>query len=571
MDNLTIAKKFKEIADYLETDDIAFKPQAYRKAAQSIEILPEDLAFIYHEHGLKGLEAIPGIGESIAKKIEELVKTGKLKYLEKLQKKMPADIGGLTAIEGVGPKTVKKLYKELGIKNISELEKAAKQNKIATAKGFSESSQRKILKGIEFLKQTKGRFLLGEILPIARKLRDYLAQIPEVKKIDVGGSIRRKKDTVGDMDFLAVSNKPDEVMKKFIKMPGVIHVYGVGHTRSSIRLENNIDVDLRIVPEKCYGSALQYFTGNKPHNIATRKIAIKKKLKLNEYGVFKGKKQIAGRTEEGVYKVLGLEWMPPEIRTDHGEIQAAQNYTLPKLIEYEDIKGDLQVHSNWSDGAFSIEDMARGAKKMGYQYLGMTDHTKSLGVANGMDEKRLVKYISEIDKINKKINNFKILKSAEVNILKNGNLDIDDKTLKKLDYVTAGVHYNFAMPKEEMTKRIIKAVSHPLVNILVHPTGRIILKRPPYKLDIEAVIKACIKNKVILEINASPSRLDLSDINSRTAKDMGSKLVINTDAHDPAQLHLMEYGVADARRGWIEKKDVINTRPLTQLMKFFKK
>ncbi|MBU0731317.1 DNA polymerase/3'-5' exonuclease PolX [Patescibacteria group bacterium] len=571
MDNLQIAKTFREIAAYLDVDDVPFKPQAYRKAARSIEVLPDDLAFIYHQKGLKGLEAIPGVGKAIAEKMAELIDTGKLKYLDKLQKQIPVKMIELTAIEGVGPKMVKKLYQELDIKNIKQLERAAKQHKIQKLEGFREKTEQNILTGIEFLKQTEGRFLLGDVLPVARRLRDSLATMAEVKKIEIGGSVRRRQETIGDIDILTVSSKPLKVMKLFTGMPEVVHIYGQGPTRGSVRLENGIDCDLRIVPAKSYGAALQYFTGNKEHNIVTRKIAIKKKLKLNEYGVFRGNKLLAGKTEEEVYKAIGLKVMPPEIRTNRGEIEAAKKDKLPKLIGYKGMAGDLQMHTNWSDAQNSIEEMAQEARKIGYQYIGLTDHTQSPGVARGMDEKGLIKYMAAIEEADKEIKGIKIFKSAEVNIMKGGTLDIKDNTLKKLDYVTAGVHNNFNMPKAEMTKRIIKAVSHPLVNILVHPTGRLINRRPGYQLDLDAVIKACIKNKVAIEINAQPARLDLSDINARKARDMGAKLVINTDAHDINQLHLMEYGVATARRGWIEKKDVINTKPITQLLKFFNK
>jgi len=389
----------------------------------------------------------------------------------------------------------------------------------------------------------------------------------------VGGSIRRRKETVGDGDILAtVSSEKagQKVSDFFVNMPEVIHVYSHGKTKSSVKLKNGMDFDLRIVSEESFGAALQYFTGNKAHNIELRKIAINKGLKLNEYGVFKGKKQIAGKTEEEVYKVLGLKWIEPELRTNTGEIEAAQKNKLPKIIGYDDLRGDLQIQTTWSDGSNSIEDYVKEARKMGLEYIVITDHTKSLAMAHGLDEKRLAKQGKEIDKINKKLKNFKVLKGSEVDILKDGKLDIRDEALKKLDVVAIAVHSGFKMSKKQMTERIIRAMKNPHVHILFHPTGRVIQRRPAYEIDINRIIKAAKQTRTVLEINAYPDRLDLKDEYIRMAIEAGVKLSIDSDAHSITHMHYLEFGIAQARRGWATKKDIINTRSLEQFLKLLK-
>lgn len=575
MTNQEIAKIFYEISAFLEMEDVPFKPFAYEKAALTLENLEKDVKEIYQEGGREALEKIPGIGKSMAEKIEEYLKTGKIKYYEDLKKKTPVKIDELTQVEGLGPKKIKVLYQKLGIRNLKDLERAAKAHKIAPLFGFGEKTERNILEGIAFLKRSKGRFLLGEILPKVREIEAKLRSLKEVEEISVAGSVRRRKETIGDVDFLVVSKKPEKVMDFFVSLPGVVKIWGKGKTKASIRLKEGFDVDLRVIPRNVYGASLQYFTGSKEHNIATRKIAIDKGLKLSEYGLFKGSKMIAGRTEKDVYEALGMEWIPPELRENRGEIEAALKGKLPKLVELKDIKGDLHCHTKWNGGKNTIEEMVKTALERGYEYLGISDHTKFLRIERGLDEKKLSEQRKEIEKLNEKFEKdgikFKVLQGAETNILKDGSIDIKEEALKKLDYAIAGIHSNFKMPKKEMTERVIKAMKNPYIKIISHPTGRILKRRDEFQIDIGKVIRAAKEYNVILEINSYPERLDLNDINIREAIKYGVKLVINTDAHHKDQLRYMEFGVYQARRGWAEKKDIINTYPLEKLLKFLRK
>jgi len=575
--NQELAKIFYEIADFLEMEGVKFKPYAYQKAAITLETLEKDVTEIYEKGGQKALLEIPGIGKSIAEKIEEYLKTGKIEYYLQLKAKTPVNIKELTQIEGLGPKRVKVLYEKLGIKNLKDLEKAAKEHKIKNLFGFDEKTERNILEGIEFLKASKGRFLLGEILPIVREIYEKLKSLKEVEIIDTAGSVRRKKETIGDVDFLVVSKNPEKVMDFFVSLPGIVKVWGKGKTKSSVRMKEGFDIDLRVVPKKSYGAALQYFTGSKEHNIALRRIAISKGLKLSEYGLFKGEKMIAGETEKEIYESLGMEWIPPELRENKGEIEAAIKRKLPKLIGYEQIKGDLHCHVKWrgkDGGANSIEEMALTALKMGYQFIGIACHTKFLKIEHGLDEKDLIERNKEIDRLNEKFKergiNFKILKGCEANILNDGSIDISDSVLEKLDFVIAGIHSNFKMEKEKMTERIIRAMKNPNVDIISHPTGRILKKRNEYQIDIEKILRAAKEYKVVLEINSYPERLDLSAENIRKAKEIGVKMVINTDSHHKDQLRFIEYGISQARRGWAEKKDIINCWELKEMLNFFK-
>jgi DNA polymerase (family 10) len=583
MKNQEIAKILYEIAEYLEMEGVAFKPQAYRKAGLGLETFDRDVEDLYKEEGFKGLKKIPGVGESIAQKIEEYLKTGKIKYYEEFKKKIPASVEALTAVEGVGPRKVKIIFEELGIKNLDELEKAAKEGKIRKLPGFGEKTEENILEGIAFLKREKGRFLLGEILPTAKEVFTKLEKSKEVEELSMAGSVRRMKDTIGDLDFLAISENPEKVMDLFVSLPGVVRVWGKGATKTSVRMSQGFDMDIRVISRKSYGSALQYFTGSKDHNIHLRKIAIEKGLKLNEYGVFKGQKMVAGEDEEEVYKVLGLSWMAPELRENTGEIEAAIREAqgkpngLPKLIGYKDVKGDLHYHSRWqeSDGT-SIEEAALAARDFGYEYIGISEHTKTLKIEHGLDEKQLLHHISEIEKINFRLSQgssrqakFRVLSGCEANIMQDGSIDIDDKVLAKLDYVIAGIHSHFKMPMDKMTERIIKAMENPNVDIISHPTGRLIKKREEYQIDVEKILKAARETKTALEINSYPERLDLKDVYIKRAKEEGVKMVINTDSHNPSQLHYIEYGISQARRGWAEREDIINCWPVEKLLKFF--
>ncbi|MEM7819789.1 MAG: DNA polymerase/3'-5' exonuclease PolX [Candidatus Aenigmatarchaeota archaeon] len=568
MKNQIVAKILYEIADLLELKGVEFKPYAYRRAAQTVESLSKDIEEVYKEGKL---EDLPGIGKNIAKKISEIIETGSLKYYEDLKKDMPIDFEALLSVEGLGPKKVKTLYKKLKIRNLDDLEKAAKSGKIKNLPGFGEKTEREILENIEFARKSKERMLLGYALPIADEIENRLKRLKEIKKISVAGSLRRMKETIGDLDILIVSTNPSKVMDFFTKMNDVQDILAKGPTKSSIRLKSGLQVDIRVVDEKSFGSALLYFTGSKEHNIALRKIAIEKKMKLSEYGLFKGNIQIAGKTEEEVYKRLGMDFIEPEMRENSGEIDAAMKHSLPKLINYNDIKGDLQIHSKWSDGSNSIEEIALQAKKIGYEYICITDHTGTLKIAHGLDEKKIEKQMKEIESINKKIDGIKILCGAEVNIKADGSLDIKDDILKKLDIVIAAIHSGFKNDKRFMTNRILKAMENRYVDIIAHPTGRMIQKRRAYDIDIEKLFEKSKETNTILEIDSQPDRLDLNDINARAAIEYGCKLVINTDAHNIDHLRFMRLGIATARRAWAQKKDIINTNSLNKLLKFFEK
>jgi DNA polymerase (family 10) len=574
MKNKEIARIFTEIAEYLEMEGVPFKPYAYQKAALTLETLKDDVEDLYGQGGLKALKSIPGVGESIAHKIEEYLKTGKIEYYEEFKRKLPIALDEIVAVEGVGPKKAKMLYEKLGIKTLEELEEAAKASKIAALFGFGEKTEKNILQAIEFLKGSKGRFLLGEILPIANEVLKKLQSLPEVERADTGGSVRRMKETIGDLDFLVISSNPEKVMDFFVSLPGVVKVWGKGATKSSVRLKEGFDMDIRVIPPESYGAALQYFTGSKDHNIALRKIAIDNGFKLSEYGLFLDSRMIAAVSEEEVYGKLGMPWIPPELRENRGEIEAALAGRLPELIGYGDLKGDLHVHCNWDGGANSIEQIAEAALALGYEYVGISDHTKFLKIERGLDEDKLIARNKEIDQLNEKLaqagKRFRVLKGCEANILADGGIDITDEVLAELDYVIAGIHSNFRMPRNEMTRRILKAMSNPHVDIISHPTGRILKRREEYEVVFDDLLRAARETGTILEINSYPERLDLGDVNILAAKQLGIRMVINTDAHQVDQLHLIRFGISQARRGWAEKKDVINAWPVDELLKMMK-
>ncbi len=575
MINQEIAKILYEMALLLEMDDVPFKPRAFEKASLSIEALDEDVREIYTRGGLKALEEIPDVGRGIAERIEEYIKTHHIKDYERLKKKVPVDLEELKAIEGLGPKKIKLLWQKLKIRTVADLEKAARAGKLRDIPTLGQKTEENILKGIEFVKKAGGRFLLGEIYGLIKEIEARLNKLPGVDAAIAGGSIRRMKETIGDADFLVISSNPKPVMDYFVTMSEVVHVYAHGETKSMVRLENGLDCDLRVVPAESFGAALNYFTGSKDHNVELRKIAIKKGMKLSEYGLFKGKRRVAGRTEEDLYKALGLRYIEPEMRENTGEIEASRTGKLPTgLIGYEDLKGDLQTQTNWTDGANSIEDMAQAGKKAGLEYICITDHTRSLAMTGGADEEKLEKQMAAIDKINSKFkmqnSKFRVLKGAEVNITADGKLDIRDETLAKLDCVGAAVHSNFKMSKSEMTTRITRAMENPHVDILFHPTGRIINKRPPYEVDMDEIIKAAKRTGTILEIDASPERLDLKDEYIRKCVEAGVKMVIDSDAHSIHGFGFLKFGIAQARRGWAGKKDILNARPLKEFINALK-
>ncbi len=568
--NREIAKEFTEMAALLEMHGVAFKPRAYEKAALGVESLDREVKDIYKEGGIKALEQIPSVGKGIAAHIEELIKKGSFSEYKTLKKKFPVNISELLAVEGIGPKMIKVLWEKLRIKNIKQLEAAAKKGKIRDIPHFGIKSEQKILKGIEFLKASNGRRILGFMLPELRSLEKMIESFDGVEKVITVGSVIRRKETIGDIDILAMSSKPKDVIERFLTLPFIAHVYGKGENKVNVKFKNGLDGDLLVVSKKSFGAALNYFTGSKYHNIALREIAMKKGFKLSDQGLFKGKKIIAGETEEGIYHALGLDMPPPEIREDTGEIHAAKSGKLPKLIGYDDLRGDLQVQTDWTDGEHSIEEMAHAAQKAGLEYIAITDHTRSLAMTGGSDEKKLLKQIEEIKKIQKKFKNFRILAGAEVNIGKDGTLDIDDETLSKLDVVGAAVHSHFNLTREEQTKRVIRAMENPHVDIIFHLTGRMINKREAIDIDADAIIAAAKRTKTVLEIDAFPDRLDIKDDYIRKCTEQGVKMSIDSDAHSTQHFQYLEVGISQARRGWAEKKDIINAWPVAKMVAMLK-
>ena len=572
MKNPDVAKFFYEIASILEAQDVQFKPMAYRKAAMAIETWNAEVEEIYKEKGINGLKEIPGVGDAIAKKTGEILETGKLKYLEELRKDSPWELLDIVSIYDIGPKTAYKIYKTLGVNTVEDLKKAAESHKIRGIKGLGEKTEEKILEGIKKMKERKGRMLLGIAWPVAVEVVESLKKTEDIEKISIAGSLRRKKETIGDIDILVVSSQPEKIMNSFTSLENVKKILVKGRTKTSVII-NDIHTDLRVVPRESFGSALQYFTGSKEHNIKIRKIASDKGMKISEYGVFdrKTNKRLAGETEEEVYNALSMAYIEPELREDRGEIEEAMKNKLPKLINEKDIKGDFHVHTKWSDGANSIEEMAGAGIKKGYSYMAVTDHSKSLRVARGLKENDVSGQIDEIKKINKKYPNFKIFTGTETDIKENGELDFDDSLLKRLDVVIAGVHSKLKIDEKTMTERIITAMGNKNVDIIAHPTGRVIGKREPYRLNMEKILDAASRNKTCLEINALPDRLDLNDTYIKMAREKSVKLCINTDAHNLSHFDMMKYGVFNARRGWLTKNDVLNTYSADEIKDFFAK
>jgi DNA polymerase (family X) len=552
-----------------------FKPRAYEKAALYIGSLNDDLGIIYKKGGIKALMQLPGIGKSIAEKLVELIQTDELTYYEQLKRQIPVDLTTLSSIEGMGPKKVKVLYEKLGITNIEELEKAIRERKVRALQGFGETSEQKILKGIEFHKKSHGgRFILGFVLNTFEDILQRLKSLDTVKNAQLAGSARRMKESIGDADFLASSDKSEKVMDFFTSMPEVAYIHTKGRTKSTVRLKSGINCDLRIVPEESFGATLQYFTGSKQHNVVLRTIALHKGYKLNEYGLYdKRNKQIAGRTEESIYSRLGLPFITPELREDNGEIEAARKGRLPKLIGYDDLKGDLQIHSSWTDGNNTITEMAQAAGKAGLEYIAITDHSRTLEIAHGLNERKLMEQQKEIKKVAhtvKQNGGIRILTGVEVNILKDGSLDLENNILKEFDIVGAAVHSNFFLSKEEQTNRLVSTMYNPNVDILFHPTCRVIQKRQPLEIDFDKILDVSEETNTILEVDSSPERLDLQDEYLRRAIENGCKIIIDSDAHDKSHFHFLKFGISQARRGWAENKDVLNTLPLEKFLKSLK-
>ncbi len=565
MKNLEVAKILRAIAELLEIkEENRFKIRAYKRAALVIENLSEDIGQISKEGKL---EELPGIGIALAEKITEFLQKGSIRYYEDLKKEVPLDMESLGKIQGLGPKTIRKLYRQLGVKNTNDLEIAAKEHKIRSIGGLGAKVEENILKSIGFARTTT-RIPLGIALAHAEELIGSLKNRKEIVLIDIAGSLRRRKDTIGDIDILACSKKPEETMDFFTVMKPVKRVLAHGKTRSSVLLGEGIQADLRIVRAKSHGAALLYFTGSQQHNIALRRIAISRGCKLNEYGLFdtKTNKPLAQRSEEEIYQKLGISFIEPELREGEDEIEAAKNGTLPNLVELSDIRGDLQMHSTWSDGLHSIQEMALAAKEIGHEYICITDHGGRLAIANAIDEKRFPNYVLDIEKVNEKTNGIQVLKGMEVNIAANGQLDVKNSLLKQMDIVLASIHSGFKSTKEQMTRRIIRAMENEHVGIIAHPTGRIISERPPYEMDFDAILDAAKRTGTALEINCSPERMDLHDVQIRAAIRKGIKLTLGTDAHSAKGLKNIPLGVYSARRGWAEKKDILNALPAKKLL-----
>ncbi len=573
INNNDVAQIFNQIADLLEIlNENQFRIRAYHNAARTVASLSRSVADLAaQEDGFKGM---PGIGEDLAGKIRTIVKTGTLPLLAQLERKVPAGLTTLMRIRGLGPRKASILYKKLHISTPEGLKEAAEAGKIAKLEGFGAKTQQAILDELGRTKLTEPepqRFKLAVAEQIVEPVLSELTKVRGVEKAVIAGSYRRRLETVGDVDILVTAAKSSAVMDRFVKHEDVTQILAQGATKSAVVLRGGLQVDVRVVPAESFGAALVYFTGSKAHNIAIRLIAVKKKLKINEYGVFRGAKSVAGRTEAEVYATIGLRLIPPELRENRGEIEAARKGTLPHLLEQRDLKGDLHTHTKTTDGKYTTAEMAEAAQKRGYTYMAVTDHSKHVSVARGMDAKGLAQKIKEIDSLNKKLKGFTVLKSIELDILVDGKLDLPDDILKKLDLVVCSIHYNFNLPKAKQTERVIRAMDNKLVNIFGHPTGRLINERPAYDIDLEKVMKAAKERGCYMELNAHPDRLDLDDVHCQLAKEMGLKVAISTDAHSISDLDLIRYGVGQARRGWLEAKDVINTRGLDELRKLLKR
>jgi DNA polymerase (family 10) len=569
MKNQEIAKLFNEIAGLLEIkNDNPFRIRAYRRAALNVEGLTRNVEDLSEDELLE----VPSIGKDLAAKIAEYITTGKIAAHEELIKEIPPIILELESVPGLGPKTALLLHNKLHIKSIDELAQLAKEHKLAGLPGIKGKTEESIIKGIGMLKRGQERQPLGKVLPIAQDIVDQLRKSALLTRIDIAGSLRRWKDTIKDIDILAMSDNPKEVMRALVQLPHVKDIIMQGPTKSSVVIKEGLQVDLRVVEKESYGAALGYFTGSKEHNIRLREIAVKRGLTINEYGIFRvnDNKKLGGEMEEDVYRVLDLQYVPPEMREDRGEIEAAIKGNLPKLITVEDIKGDLHVHSKWSDGSHTFEQLVEAAKNHGYSYFALTDHSQGLGVARGLTVERLLEQKKEIEALNKKLTNFRILHGTEVDIRSDGTLDFPDDVLQMLDTVVASIHSGFKQTKEQITSRIGVAMKNPYVSIIAHPTGRLIGERDAYAVDMDEILKTAKETGTAMEINAYPLRLDLSDIYARKAKELGIPIVISTDAHVTTQFTFMSYGVSIARRSWLEKDDVANTLDVKQLLKRLK-
>lgn len=571
MQNAEIAKLFDELADLLEIQGAnPFRVRAYRNAARTIGDLAESVADIVHDAN-RSLTELPGIGKDLADKIAVIVNTGSLPQLEELRQEIPAGVLAMLRIPGMGPKKAATLFKELSISSLDMLKAAAESGAVAQLKGFGEKTAKIILEGLSQIEQAGVRVYLAEARPAAEAILADLRAHPAVKQAEIAGSYRRRKETVGDLDVLATAANSNEPMDLLAKHPLVEKVLARGETKQRVRLKSGLEMDLRVVPDESYGAALQYFTGSKEHNIVMRRRAQERGLKINEYGVFRGEKSVAGRTEEEVYASVDLPWIPPELREDRGEIERAEQGTLPKLVELADMKGDLHMHTTATDGTASIAEMIDAAKTRGLKYIAITDHSKRVTMANGLDAARLRAHWKEIDKVRKKVSGIEVLCGIECDILEDATLDLPDDVLAEADWVIAVLHYGLKQPREQIMKRLMTALTNPHVSVIGHLTGRMIGRRPGAAMDLDTVLKAAADNGKMLEINAHPSRLDMDDITAAAARDRGIPVVISTDAHSITGFDVMQYGVFQARRAGLEAKDIVNTRPWAAFKKMLQK
>ena len=568
--NSEIAGMFNRLADLLEIEEAnPFRVRAYRNAARTVGGYSRNMADMVKEG--KDLSELPEIGKDLARKIQTLVETGKLPLLKEVEARTPAALSDLMKIEGLGPKRVKILYKELDIHSIEDLKRAARNGRIRELEGFGEKTEELIKQRIERYSGAEQRIKLIIAQDIATPLLEYLKNSKGVKQITIAGSYRRRKETVGDLDILVSARQDSTVMDRFVDYDEVEEVIAHGKTRSTVRLRSGMQVDLRVVPQVSYGAALHYFTGSKAHNIAVRKLGVKKGYKINEYGVFKNDTRIAGKTEEEVYKAVDLPYIEPELREDRGEIDAARAGKLPRLITINDIRGDLHAHTRASDGHSSLEEMAAAAASKGYEYLAITEHSQQVRVANGLDKKRLLQHIKAMDKLNDKLDDIRLLKSIEVDIMDDGSLDLPDSVLKQLDLRVCSIHYKFNLSRRKQTERVLRAMDNPHFNIFAHPSGRLINEREAYDIDLERIMQGARERGCFLEVNAHPDRLDLTDDACLLAREIGVKVAISTDAHSVNDLDFMRFGIGQACRGWLAADDVINTRGLKQLQTLLKR
>ena len=566
MKNRELSAIFEQMADLLEIlGQDPFRINSYRKVARVISDLPEDIEHLWKQGTVSSL---PGVGKNTAARINEYFKTGKITDHQKLIGQVPASLPELLDVAGLGPKTIAKAWKQLGVTGLKDLQEAIDDGRLASLPGLGQKKAQQIARGIAFRQRSVGRTPLGIALPVAEMMASQLAELPGVLRVEIAGSTRRRCETIGDVDLLVQAIQGKKIIDAFTRMPGVSEIMAAGTTKASVVLKEGFQADLRVVDKKSFGAALNYFTGSKDHNVALRGLAVDNKLKLNEYGLFKGERALAGADEKGIYAKLGLDYVEPELREDRGEIQAAQEGTLPRLLEISDIRGDLHMHSTASDGTTSIEELALAAKARGYQYIAMTEHSASSAIAHGLSVDRLCKQIDKVRTANEKIKGIRILAGAEVDILADGSLDYPEKVLKRLDLVTASVHSGLAGSTQKVTSRVLRAIENPYVDIIGHPTGRLLGEREAMDLDMEGIIAAAARHGVAMELNSHWARLDLKDLHLRMAKQAGVKVAICTDAHSIEDLENIRYGIWTARRAWIEPADVLNTMTVSQLLKW---